>query len=226
MPRSVTQREAARLKKARQRERQRERARLAAEALAAEREIAAEILAPAVLRRPLMGHDGRLIRGPRIRIVNARPMRADPIGTCRDPLITTRHKAASRQLQLDWHDVGCGIGVGAVDYLRSGGAGDGAGGHDAMLEQIATRLRLDAAMTFLGAFAPYVARVALDGIPIPVWIAEIDATRADGMIRLAAGLTRLAAFYWPAVPVVRGEPVILAFGPARESYSVDVGLAA
>lgn len=230
-------REAARLRKQRQRERQREAARLAAIAQAEKQEANDEHLAPSVMRnavvsKPVKKPDGTVLMeaamliGPRVQIVNGRAMRADPIATTKHPDITDAHRRAARQLQLDWNDVGAGVGVGAVDYLRSGGSGTGEGGHTAMMAQVAARMRLEAATAFLGAFAPSIARVVLDGVPISVWVKEPDPfgtperTVAEGVAWIAAALTRLVAYYDP--PSTARGVRIRAIGPAREAYGVEV----
>jgi hypothetical protein len=217
----------ARLRKQRQRERQREAARLAAEALADRQEKLAEHLAPSVMREVIMDSAGRMLIGSRVQIVNGRPVRAlalggdiDPVAHSRSPQITADHKRAARQLQLDWYDVGAGIGVGAVDYLRSGGGGGGEGGHAAIVAQIAARARLDGAMAHLGALAPSIARVVLDCIPVGVYADEIGEAFPVALELIVAGLSRLARFYWPPRDV--GPYRIQTFGPSRAVYSVEV----
>jgi hypothetical protein len=225
MPLAVTPREKARDRKARQRERDRERRRIVAMAEAERLEAIAEDLAPAVMRHPVM-MGGRMLIGARVQIVAGRPVRAmaDPIED-RGPkslILTETQRTAARQLQLDWHDVGTGINVAAVDYLRSGGgSGGGMGGHAALLAQCKARARLDGAMAHCGAFAPAVARVVLDCIPVSVWADEAGMTAMDGAAWISAALSRLAQFY----AVTRDRKVkvgILAFGPARGSYETTL----
>ncbi len=218
-----TPREAARIRKQAQRTRQREAARLSAEAGARQIEQNEERLAPAIMRNAITSPDGHILVGPRVHIVNGRATRTDPVQHSKSPLITAEHKRAARQLQLDWNEVGAGVGVGAVDYLRSGGGGDGTGGHVAMMGQVGARLRLEAAITHLGAFAPSIARVVLDCIPICAWVCEPDPfgtirTIPEGIAWLASGLSRLAAFYDP--PVQSDRVGIRSIGPARSVYSV------
>lgn len=79
-------------------------------------------------------------------------------------------------------------------------------------------------MAFLGAFAPAVARVVLDGIPIAVWASEPDPfgvarTTVDGIAWIALALARLSVFYNP--PIEASGVRIRALGPAREDYSTE-----
>jgi hypothetical protein len=94
-------------------------------------------------------------------------------------------------------------------------------GHDAMLAQIEARRRLEAAITYIGVFAPGVVRIAIDSIPVATWATEVGKAYPDACAWLEAGLSRLAAFYWPAVPVRRGAAEILTTGPARSDYSLS-----
>lgn len=231
---AITPREAARTRKQRQRDRQREAARVAAEAQAARTEADNERLSPAVMRDAVTYQDGRVLIGPRVMITNGRAARADPIAGCKS--FTADQKQAARKIQLDWNDVGAGIGVGAVDYLRSGGGGSGDGGHAAILEQCQARGRLEGAMAFCGAFAPSVARVVLDGVPISSWVLEpgdwpkrrhddgTPWTYAEGVAWIGLALTRLASFYLPPVEA-RGVRVHGAIGPGRAAYSVELAAA-
>ena len=169
-----------------------------------------------------------MLIGARIEIVNGRAHRADPIAASKSAQFTADHKKAARRLQQDWHDVGAGIGVGALDYLRTRGSGDGVGWDTSVLEQIETRRRLESALIFLGAFAPSIARVVLDCVPIAVWVQEPDPTRSEprtvdeGIAWLAAGLGRLATHYWPPAPAVDG--VIRVLAPERASYEVTLDM--
>lgn len=212
----------AKERKRRQRERQAERARVSAALLAEQEEALAEFLAPKVLRHPIIAQDGRMIVGPRITIVGRQAMRHDPIASMKLP---SRHKAAAKRIRADWFTVGTGCSVGAMDYLRSGGgSGDGPAGHAAMLDQIAARTRLEGAWAFLGTFTPVVARVVLDGIPVPVYAREIDRGEDVLFATLRLALARLALFYWPEPIEMAGEVPILTFGPARASYEVEIGV--
>jgi hypothetical protein len=225
MSRSAAQREAAVSRKRRQRDRERHAARLAAAAQAARQEAAEEKLAPAVMRQTITSTEGYMLTGPRVRIINGRPER-DPIAYGQNPEFTKNRKWAARKFQLDWHDVGCGENVAAVDYLRSGG-GSGAAdgwpvGHHAMMEQVKARARLQGALAFLGAFAPGVCRVVLDGVPISAWVLEGDppSTVAAGVAWIALGLDRLVLFYDPP----SSKPVVIrTIGPPRADYTTEVG---
>jgi hypothetical protein len=221
-------RNAKRLQKARERERAVQRAEQYAQALADQIETMAEHLAPKVQREPIFTAEGQMIVGSRIAIVNGRAVRSDSIATvlnhCR---ASETQKRAAKQILNDWSDVGAGVGVGAVDYLRSGGGGDGTGGHDAILAQVDARQRLEGALTFLGAFTGIVGRVVFDGIPLSVYAAEMptdDApkTAVDARALLLMAMSRLAMFYWPPDDKPVGGELILAFGPARAAYTVEL----
>jgi hypothetical protein len=138
--------------------------------------------------------------------------------------LTERQRAAITTLRRDWEEVGGGLGVGATDWLRAGGSGDGVGGRDAMLAQIGTRARLEGALANLGALAPMMARVALDCIPLAVWAAQAGVGDVDARTRFGGAATRLAAFYWPAKPTLDQALTILVIGPAREAYSTEVAI--
>lgn len=214
----------AREKKQTQRQRQRERRRLAAMQEAERMEQKAENVVPRIMRMPIMTADGTMLLGARVDVVNGRPVRVDPIADSRSKMFTEDRKRAARRIQQDWHDVGAGIGVGAIDYLRTHGGGDGMGLDAGVLAQIEMRRRLDAAIAFLGAFAPSIARVVLDCIPIAVWVTEPDPQRADhrtvdeGIAWIAAGLDRLVTFYDP--PATGGDVRIRVLAPGRASYEI------
>lgn len=183
-----------------------------------------ERMAPAVLRGAIVTSDGRMLRGPVIRIVAGRPM----IGA-EFPFAPERSRRAACMLRLDWQEVGAGLNAGAVDYLRAGGSGSGDGAHTAMGAQIDTRRRLDSALASLGwREAVAVARTVLDCIPIPIWVREENGWRiAKGLDSLgpeeavqfiAAALRLLADFYWPPKPESAKKQPFLTIGPAREAY--------
>jgi hypothetical protein len=196
-----SKREAARLRKRRQRELAREAARLAAEHLAARREIVEESLAPAVRRNPVMHPDGKnMLVGVRVVIQNGKPMRADPIANLarKSPLFNERHKLAARKFAQDVSDVGSGITAVAVDLQGAGGGcGDGTGGHDAILEQIQALRRLQGGLAAMGDLARGVVRVAIDCLPVSVWAVEVGLEHKAALLQVVAGLTRLANFYSP-----------------------------
>lgn len=157
----------------------------------------AETLAPSIVRHAIHGHDGVLLRGGAVRIIDGRPVLAAVANQPGRPRqFTSTQQRAARQLQLDWRDVGAGVNSGAVDYLRSGG-GSGDGGHKAMLSQIVTRERLDGAMAHLGPFAAAIARVILDCWPLDAWAASAGKTIQAAVAWVALALNRLAAYYWP-----------------------------
>ena len=218
----------AREKKARQRQHRRERQILSAQQEAQRQEEIAEQAAPRVMRTPIVTQDGHMLIGARIEVVHGHAFRADPIAASKSKHFTAEHKRAARRLQQDWHDVGAGIGVGALDYLRTRGAGTGAGLDVTVLAQIDTRRRLESAMAFLGAFAPSIARVVLDCVPVAVWVLEPDPTREtqrtvdEGLAWLAAGLGRLALHYWPPAPAA--DVVMRVLAPERASYEVTLDM--
>jgi hypothetical protein len=220
-PRILTKRDANRLRKQRQRDRERDARRIAAEAEAEFLEARGERLAPAAMRHSVSTAGGAMIIGARVQIVDGRPERAFALHTVNNPsellALKPREEQAARQLQNDWNDVGSGINVGAVDYLR----GNGGGGirypdeDKAMLDQIKARGRLDGAMTHLGAFAPSIARVLLDCVPLTIWGPEVGKTSEEARAWILAGLNRLIGFYWPPTPHGQSGPVLLTFGPSR-----------
>lgn len=224
MSRSAAQREAARTKKQRQRDRKRLAVRLAVEREAEMREATAEYLAPAIMRQSITSPDGRMLVGPRVLVTEGKPARSNALEmeiglTNRD--FTDAMKDAMKKFRLDWSDVGVGINVAAVDYLRSGGGCGGSGGHQAILEQVRARVRLEGAMAHLGAFAPMVCRVVLDCVPISVWVLEGDPIRTppEGVADVLLALARLVSFYDP--PSTK-RVVIRTIGPRREEYTTDV----
>jgi len=195
--------------------------------------------------QPGESRPARMIVGPRVEIIDGRPVRMSALGVDSDPIaklardskvVTERHLAAFRRLQQDWADVGTGLNAGAIDYLRAGGgSGDQPiiGKDGPMLAQIDARDRLERAIAFLGAFWPIVHRVVLDCVPLSVWLDEENLRRdAKGHGQMAtpnvlawigAAGARLADFYKPPKPRVDRPPALLTFGPARESYDMRVG---
>jgi len=225
-------RERKRLAKQRERERKRKQAVIAALALAERTEQNDEHLAPQNMRNAITSDNNRIILGARVRVVNGRPVRSAPIGTLSDPIadrgpksltLSTPARRAARELQRDWSDVGAGLTSGVANLMSDGGGGKSGNppGHDAMLAQIEARRRLEAAVTYMGVFTPCVVRIAIDSIPVATWAIETGKAYPDACAWLEAGLSRLAAFYWPAVPVRRGAAEILTIGPARSDYSLS-----
>ncbi len=219
-------RDAARLRQQRSRDRRRDAARLRAiaeaqrleqEADAAER--FAESLAPYVMRNPVVTQGGVMLIGPRIEIQSGKPARVDPVASLK---LTLRQRKAAHQIQADWREVGAGLNVAAAGYLRGSGQNSGMGGHAAMRRQIDTRARLDGALTFLGAFAPVIARVVIDCVPPAVWACQNGRPADDAVGWVTAALDRLGMFYWPEPPLVPGAPVerILTIGPPRQAYEL------
>ncbi len=189
-----------------------------AKALADAKEIRDEELAPAILRESIGS-----LRGPRIRIVDGRPVQGPDLS-----YVPERSRRAAHQLRLDWQDVGAGCGATAVDYgATGGGCGDGLGGHQAMILQINARLRLEGAHTWLGDLWPAVARVVLDCISVTAWAEEENARRKqpltgfEAVAHISNALHRLAAYYWPPRDV-HDKRGFLTFGPPREAYDMSI----
>jgi hypothetical protein len=219
-------RELARLRQIRKRARDTERRSIRVEAEARRIEADAtraehigETLAPAVMREPVRAPNGHMLLGARVSIVNGRPVRSLlNMATMR---ITERLARAAKMFRQDWEEVGVGVGVAAVDYLRSGGSGgSGQGGHAAIVAQLAVRTRLEGAFTHVGAFAPSLARVVLDCVPVSVWATETGKTQEDAMAWVKASLDRLAGWYFPVVPEHPTTQKYPTFGPSRASYEV------
>lgn len=219
-------REKNRIRQERKRERDRERDRLLALAEAerqerdtARREISDEMVVSNALRRPLIGRDGTMLIGARMEVIEGRPSRVDVLAALK---LSPRRKRAGHQLQADWREVGAGVNVAAVDYLRAGGAGEGMGGHAALVRQIATHDRLRAALTASGAFAGLLSRVVLAGVPLAVWAEEAGKTWALARRCIDVALDRVADSYYPESEGRAGER-ILTIGPARAEYDMAVG---
>lgn len=224
-PAGETIREKSRLRKQRQRERTRERHRLAAIAEAEQlerdilkREVLDEYAAPAIMRCPILMADGHMLLGPRVQVIDGCPARVDPVAALK---LTARQRRAGRQLAADWREVGAGISMCAVDWMR-GSHGEGLGGHAAIRRQIDTRQRLEGVLAFLGAFAPLVARVVMDCIPLSVWAEQAGRTHDQAIGWLSAALDRAALFYWPQSPGRLPTERILTIGPPRSDYAVDI----
>lgn len=169
-------------------------------------------------------NDARMLIGPRVRIIAGKPARSNALEMeigLKNREFTDAMKDAIKRLQLDWSDVGAGVNVAAVDYLRSGGGGGGDGGHQALMEQVRARARLEGAMTFLGAYAPGVCRVVLDNVPIAVWVLETDPVQTvrEGVAWILGALGRLVMFYDP--PSTK-RVQIRTLGPQRSEYSMEV----
>ncbi len=214
-----------RLRQERKRERDREANRLLAlaeveraERDARLREIADEEVVSRALRQPQIVK-GRMLVGVRMEVTEGRPARVDVLAALK---LTERRKRAGHQLVADWREVGGGVNVAAVDYLRTGGAGEGLGGHAALRRQIDTRQRLDGALAAAGAFAGLLARVLLDGVPLAVWAEEEGRTWELARRCIDVALDRVAAWFWPPREGRAMGERILTFGPARGEYDMEV----
>jgi hypothetical protein len=178
------------------------------------------------MRHAITSTEGYMLSGPRVRIINGRPERTNALEMeigLKNPEFTVMRRWAARQFLLNWNDVGAGVNVAAMDYLRSGGGVGGEGGHRALMEQVQARGRLEGAMAFLGAFAPGVCRIVLDGVPISEWVKETEpgCTVREGVAWLMLALDRLVLFYDPPAPSKR--VIIRTIGPPRADYTTEVG---
>lgn len=166
-----------------------EAARVEAERLA-KQEVADEKVAPAASR-----HGVSTLRGPRVVVVEGRPLPNNPlVGLHLSPTQTR----ALRQLQMDWAEVGAGIAPASRPLDAARGSGDPTGAHAHLLDQIATHDRLAAAVRHVGGLWPMIRRTCLDGVGLTTWLAEVGErdrpTDPQGLLR--ASLDRLASFYW------------------------------
>lgn len=180
-----------------------------------------EAAAPGVMRNPVVLPNGRMLIGPRVQVTDGRPAHVDPLVNLK---LTAAERKAALQFRADWREVGSGVNVSAVDYNQARGSGDGAGAHEAIGAQIATRERLDGAVLALGSFAPGISRVVLDGVPTTQYAVEAGITGPNAVAWIAAGLSRLSRHYWPAGEVVsRRNPVrVRTMGPHRSEYLTSV----
>jgi len=186
---------------------------------AEDRERRAEAIAPAFLRNPVVVPKGRMIVGPRIQINGSRAVRGVEF-----PFASRRARRAISMLRQDWADVGAGLTAGTANYVGITGGGSDApisGKDSAMLAQIEMRARLDGAMTYVGAFAPCLARIVLDCIPVATWAIEqaIPITPDAAMKHVLAAFNRLADWYCPMKLVEIGTRTFV-IAPPREAYSV------
>lgn len=227
--RKAVKREADRARIQRKRDQNREKARILAIAEAermareaARQEIEDEMRAPAVLRRAIVAPDGTMLRGPRVEVIAGRPAHVDPVISLK---LSNRERRAAHQLQTDWREVGAGLSIGSGGWLRvSGGSGDQPiiGKDGAMLAQIEARKRLDGALAHVGSFAPCLARVVLDCVPVAVWAVEANLTMVNATAWIGAGLELLSRFYWPPREDGASRERILTIGPSRDSYDMSV----
>lgn len=155
-------------------------------------------------------------------VANLHARQAKRIAAGKKPMITEEHVKAAAKLAADFDEVGTGIGLGASDYLNKSagrtapGSGVSAAKHAAIMEQLSTRARLEAALTYVGGQVDIIVPVVLQGVDVSAW-AEARGFSADQSVGyLAAALDRLAEFY------AGGKPVGIVFmkpGPGDKSRS-------
>jgi uncharacterized protein DUF6456 len=174
-----------------------------------EAEKRAELIAPSHVRHAVTDAGGRVVRGAMVIVDGGRVRRASVLDRLRShgeereakglaSLITARRVKAAERLQIDYSEVGAGIGVSASDYLRlSGSNGAGTDPHGGVRAQIDTRDRLDRALASLGSFTDIVVPVVLDGVDVRSWSQARGYDRQQAVGYLAAALERLAEFYDP-----------------------------
>lgn len=183
-----------------------ERRRVAEEHAAIERERKAEEIAPRHARQPVLDASGRTIRGSRIVVDGAIVRRANVLDRLRAygqereakglaSLITSRRVDAATRLQVDYSEMGAGVNVAATDYARATGNGNPDGRHPALLRQIATRERLEAALSAVAPMADVVIPIVLQGVDVQSWATAHGYDRKQAIGYLAAGLELLAQFY-------------------------------
>lgn len=191
-----------------------EELRRAAKAEAARlQEEADEKLAPAVQRNAVMASAIDSETGQRISVVlRAARVQRDGVTFSRaDPLkhidviaekggmFTKQHVHAAKRLVTSWDEVGDGIGLGASDWgSLSGSRGTVPTiptGYSSLMAQVAQRMEIDAARTWLGALWPCVEDVALRGMSLSAWGTKAGIGRNAAPGYLLAALDRLVEFY-------------------------------
>ena len=208
MPTAAERRSRARLSRAERRAEKKRASKIAAE-------VRAEDLAPAVARIPIVGHNGVVLRGPRVVVFDGR---IEPASTIRnlamrqarrsdkggEPSITAAHvKAAERLLQAH-REVGEGIGTAsaAMGSVRSGIAASGIteGRHRSLVRQLDLVEELRGARASLGPLFGVLDHTVIRGIDVAAWAAIQGMNRTMAVGFLAAALTMLATFHtqWDA----------------------------
>lgn len=150
-------------------------------------------------------------------VANLHARQSRRVAAGKKAMITEEHVKAAVRLQTDFDEVGTGIGLGASDYLNKSagrtapGSGVSAAKHAAIAEQLDTRARLEAALTYVGGMVDILVPVVLQGVDVSAW-AEARGFSADQSVGyLAAAMNRLCEFY------AGGEPVVGVFGPSKRS---------
>jgi len=183
------------------------------------REEADEMLAPAVQRNAVMTKAidpetgksvGVVLRAARVQrdgiaFIRASPLawmvanieRAELLGT--EVSFSRDHIKAAARLATAWDAIGEGVGLGASDWgsLRGsrGTAPMTPAGHSALVAQVAQRMEIEAARTWLGALWPCLFDIALGGMSPAAWAVKVKMDRKAGSGYLRAALDRLVEFY-------------------------------
>jgi hypothetical protein len=197
------------LRQQRQREKQRAARAAAAKEDAKRAEIAAEELAPAGQRHPVLGEDGEVYRVARVDRAGLTFKKSNPVAYLRKlGSATWAHQRAAERLVRSWEDGGRGIGRGASLYGERTSATPQSGWiSDQVLAQIRYQNRckaeFEAAHSWLGALFPAIQAVVLDGIDVTAW--SKLARKPDGELQfssqqvakgyLLGALDRLVEFY-------------------------------
>jgi hypothetical protein len=178
-------------------------ARVAAEADRARKvEAAAEDIAPASQRHPVVSA-GLVLREARLVPDGVTFRRASPLSAMSRSSITPPRERAADRLLRAWEDGGQGVGVGAVQYgERTSGEVTTGWISDGVIAKLAyqTRCRDEyaAAMVSLGSSAPIVRAVVLEGVSVDMWSLRNAGDCPNAQVArgyLLAGLDRLVDFY-------------------------------
>lgn len=194
----------------RRREATAQRKRMAAIEKRRQEEERAEKMAPKIQREAVIGHDGIVLRGPRLETDGPIVRRRNPVSHLvarwknkPDPLFRKAHEDAADRLLVAWEEGAAGIGPGAVNYgERTSGGGDNSGMIaervlSVIMRQNKARLEIVAVQTFLGALWPIVYRVVICGVELATVAAEADIDPKFASGYLVASLDRLVEHYQP-----------------------------
>lgn len=151
-----------------------------------------------MLRAPRVERDGvAFIRVSPLAWMAANVKRAEEDGT--DALFTREHVKCATRLSQAWEAVGEGVGLGASDWgsLRGsrGTAPVTPAGHSALVAQVAQRIEIEAARTWMGSAWPCLFDIALGGMSPAAWAAKMTMNRQVGAGYLRAALDRLVEYY-------------------------------
>lgn len=194
---TVRQRKA--LAKAKRRQDARRKAQDAAEAKARVEDARQENIAPRVRRSPVMTAGGEVYRHPVLEpagvgFIHSNPIRHLMARGGEASLITIEHAAVAQRLLATWTHAGETITSGVSSYGDVRG-GDGSATGAMVLRQAACHAEIEAVIVFLGGFWPVVCAVALRGLTITAWAAEVRWDRHAALGYLKGGLDMLVRFY-------------------------------